>query len=142
MAQFEMDFPENILDGLDDMIDDVAPKMINEALPIYQKSVSESIGKVLSTAPEDVKRQTGELEKSVAAKGPKQTKDGAYIGNIVFEGYDQKKSPNVLKAVALEYGLTSKIYPPRPFLDNAKNSCESDIISTMQKVFNEEVDAD
>lgn len=37
MANFDFDFPEDMLSGLDSILDDVAPKMIEEALPTYQR---------------------------------------------------------------------------------------------------------
>ena len=42
MANFDFDFPEDMLSGLDSILDDVAPKMIEEALPVYEKAVKTS----------------------------------------------------------------------------------------------------
>lgn len=152
MARFEMEFPENLLEGLDDLIEEVAPKMIEEALPIYKDSIEKSVKNVLSNAPENIKRRTGSLEKSVCTYGPKETSNGAYIGILTFNGasektvYKRKKGNhehtepfrNYQKALALEYGNSHQV--ARPFMDNAKNSCESKVIETMQSVFDREVD--
>ena len=105
MANFDFDFPEDMLSGLDSILDDVAPKMIEEALPTYQKALEDSVRTVISTASEDVKRQTGDLEKSLKILPPKRTKTGAYIGSVNFVGYDAKGSPNPVKALGLELSL-------------------------------------
>lgn len=137
MANFDFDFPEDMLSGLDSILDDVAPKMIEEALPTYQKALEDSVRTVISTASEDVKRQTGDLEKSLKILPPKRTKTGAYIGSVNFVGYNAKGSPNPVKALGLEYGNNHQV--ARPFMQKAANSCRAEVTDKMQQVFNREV---
>lgn len=138
MANFDFDFPEDIFGGIENIFDEAAPKMIDAALPIYKDSVETSLKQSISTAPEDAKRQTGELVDSVKQKKAKRTKTDAYIGTITFEGVDSKGSPNMVKALGLEYG-TSRGQVARPFLQRAKESCEKEAVDTMQEIFNREV---
>ena len=80
MANFDFDFPEDMLSGLDSILDDVAPKMIEEALPIYEKAVKNKLEK---------HRDTGELIASIHCKQSK-TKTGAYIGYLTADGSSGK----------------------------------------------------
>ena len=84
-----------------------------------------------------VKRQTGDLEKSLKILPPKRTKTGAYIGSVNFVGYDAKGSPNPVKALGLEYGNNHQV--ARPFMQKAANSCRAEVTDKMQQVFNREV---
>ena len=59
------------------------------------------------------------------------------MGNVVFKGYDKKKTANTIKAAGLEYGNSHQT--PKPFLQNAVNSCENKVIEKMQEVFKNEV---
>ena len=80
MANFDFDFPEDMLSGLDSILDDVAPKMIEEALPVYEKAVKNKLEK---------HRDTGELIASIHCKQSK-TKTGAYIGYLTADGSSGK----------------------------------------------------
>lgn len=137
MGRFEFEMPGDLFDGLGDRIDDIAPKMINAALPIYQKAIGKYLRQSISTSPEAVQRQTGDLVGSLGIKKAKQAKNGAYIGSIVFKGTDKKGSPNVIKAAGLEYGNSRQA--PKPFLQKAVEECTKEVEEKMQEVFNSEV---
>lgn len=137
MAGFNVDFPNDFLSQLDGVFDDVAPKMIDAALPTYEETVKKSLKSSISTAPEDVKRQTGGLVSSLTISKSKKAKSGAYIGTVSFAKKDPKGSPNVVKAVGLEYGNSHQ--QPRPFMQTAQNGCRQDVLDKMQKIFNQEV---
>lgn len=149
MARLDIDFPDDFFQELDGMFDEAAPKMIDKALPIYKDAMEDSLSKSISTAPEDVKRQTGDLIKSVITKEAERTKTDAYIGVVTFEGSSKKTTykrrgkaepfRNFQKALGLEYG-TSRGQTARPFLQRATNSCEKEVIDVMQEVFNKEVE--
>ena len=130
MARFDFDFPKEFDEQIKKLsnIDEIAPKMINAALPIYQNAIKASLS---------VHNRTGSLQKSVSIKKAKKAKSGAYVGNVVFKGYDEKKTANTIKAAGLEYGNSHQA--PKPFLQNAVNSCESKVIEKMQEVFKNEV---
>lgn len=142
MAKFNVDFPVNLLEGLETMFDTAAPKMIDAALPIYEKAVKTAL---------EEHRDTGELIESVRCNSAIKTKTDAYIGYLTAEGeskkstYKKKKAGtikvmpyrNYQKILALEYGNSHQ--KATPFLGRAQASCEAKIKEKMQKVFNEEV---
>lgn len=129
MADFEFDIPDDFLKDLDIFEnEEVVDEMINSSLVIYQKAIQRALAK---------HKQSGELIKSVKIKKAKQAKTGARIGNVVFSGKDSAGSPNVVKAMALQYG--NRHQPARPFMQAAIASCENEIISNMQNIYNKEV---
>ncbi len=136
MAGMDIEFPDNIFEGLEDLFDEAAPKMIDAALPAYKDAVENSLKKSISSAPEDVKRQTGNLAASLSGLKAERTKTDAYIGAVVFSGKDAKGSPNIVKAMGLEYGNTHQM--ARPFLQRAADSCEKEVTDIMQEIFNRE----
>lgn len=140
MANFDFDFPEDMLSGLDSILDNVAPKMIEEALPVYEKAVKNKLEK---------HRDTGELIASIHCKQSK-TKTGAYIGYLTADGssgkttYKRKNGKsepfrNFQKAMGLEYGTKDGREPARPFMQAAVNASEEQVLDKMQQVFNREV---
>lgn len=126
MASFGFDFPHEFQEQLERVsnLDEIAPKMINEALPIYQNAIKGALS---------VHNRTGDLQKSVSVKKAKKAKTGGYIGNVNFKGYDSKGSPNNIKAAGLEYGNSHET--AKPFLQQATNNCENEVINKMQEVF-------
>lgn len=136
MAVFDFDFPDNMFDDVLNIFDEAAPKMIDEALPIYESSVKNEL---------QPHRDTGELIASIRRKKPKKTVNGAYIGYLTAEGASTKSTytrengkvepfRNYQKALALEYGNSHQ--PARPFMQSAVNSSEDKVLEKMQEVFN------
>ena len=130
MGRFEFDIPDDLFKELEDSFDDVAPKMVDAALPVYQKAMEQSIKESVSSAPEAVKRQTFGLVKSLTVRKAKRSDTNAYIGN-------PKGSPNIVKAMGLEYGNSHQ--SSSPFMQRAVNSCEKNVLAKMEEVFNREV---
>lgn len=135
MAVFDFDFPDNMFDDVLNIFDEAAPKMIDEALPIYESSVKSEL---------QPHRDTGELISSIKRK-TKKTVNGAYIGYLTAEGASTKSTytrengkvepfRNYQKALALEYGNSHQ--PARPFMQSAVNSSEDKVLEKMQEVFN------
>ena len=56
MAVFDFDFPDDMFDDVLNIFDEAAPKMIDEALPIYESSVKNEL---------QPHRDTGELISSI-----------------------------------------------------------------------------
>lgn len=85
MGAFSFSIPNELQHKLSKIanVDEIAPKMIDEAAPIAVKAIQ---------AETPVK--TGALKKSVRAKKAKKAKTGGYIGNITFDGYEVKKLKN------------------------------------------------
>jgi hypothetical protein len=129
VANFEFDFPKDFLKELDIFSrGDLPEKMINAGLPIYQKSIQNEL---------ILHRQSGALINSVKSTKAKASRNNAIIGNVIFKGYDADGTPNVLKAMALQYGNYKQ--EASPFMEAATRKCEDQVIETMQEVFNTEV---
>lgn len=138
MASFNIEMPDIIEQQLSKIsnIDELAPQMINAALPIYEKSVRNAVSSVIRNEDGD---STGALVRSVGTTKAKKCKNGGYIGNIVFKGngrhvYKNKVQVvrNMQKAVSLEYGTAHEA--ARPFMGKAKSECEQAVIDKMQEV--------
>lgn len=136
MAVFDFDFPDNMFDDVLNIFDETAPKMIDEALPIYESAVKSEL---------QPHRDTGELISSIKCKKAKKTVNGAYIGYLTAEGASTKSTytrengkvepfRNYQKALALEYGNSHQ--PARPFMQSAVNNSEDKVLEKMQEVFN------
>lgn len=136
MARMDIEFPDNIFEGLEGLFDEAAPKMIDAALPVYKDAVEGSLKKSISQVPEDVKRQTGGLAASLSGVKAKRSKTDAYVGAVIFSGKDAKGSPNIVKAMGLEFGNTHQT--ARPFLQRATDSCGKEVTDIMQDIFNRE----
>lgn len=135
MAVFDFDFPDDMFDDVLNIFDETAPKMIDEALPIYESSVKSEL---------QPHRDTGELISSIKCKKAKKTVNGAYIGYLTAEGASSKSTytrengkvepfRNYQKALALEYGNSHQ--SARPFMQSAVNSSEDKVLEKMQEVF-------
>jgi HK97 gp10 family phage protein len=132
MAKFSFSMPEEFIEKIEKMsdIDKIAPKMIDEATPI----VVESIRKNLASH-----KDTGDLDESVKAKKSKKMRNGGYYGRVSFEGYGSTDDhvPNMIKAIALEYGSTQQ--DAQPFMDKSVKDVEQEVYDKMQDVFDKEV---
>ena len=136
MASFSFDIPDDFLSGLD-LTDELAEEMINAAKAKYKDSIVRSARMSISTLPENVRHQTGEMLKNIEHRKAKKAKNGAYIANISFDGVDSKGVRNMLKAAELEYGNSHQ--DAKPFMQKAKNDCEQAILDKMQEVYNRRV---
>lgn len=63
-------------------------------------------------------RDSGDLLRSLTLT-KMQTENGYIYTKISWSGYDYKKTPNALKAAALESGVSGKNYPKTHFISNA-----------------------
>lgn len=87
MAVFDFDFPDNMFDDVLNIFDETAPKMIDEALPIYESAVKSEL---------QPHRDTGELISSIKCKKAKKTVNGAYIGYLTAEGASRLLKRNLI----------------------------------------------
>ena len=124
MANFQFDFPDDILSDVSGIFDVVAPEMIDEALPIYENAVKTEL---------QPHKDTGDLIKSVRCKKAKKTSTDAYIGYLTAEGAKEDGFRNYQKALAIEYGNSHE--PARPFMQSAANSSEKKVLDKLQEVF-------
>lgn len=137
MASFEFNMPEEFQKELSkhlSKIDDVAPKMLEEAAPIV-------VNKLKKKAPVS----TGKMRDGIKAKKATKTKNGSYVLPIVFTGSETKttkdgkktKVPNAVKAAVAEYGKSGQ--EAKPFIRSTIKESEQSVIEKMQEVFIREV---
>jgi HK97 gp10 family phage protein len=133
MGRFHFEIPKEFQEKLQRLenIDEIAPKMIDEATPILEEAIRNRL---------ELHKDTGALQKSLKKIKAKRTKSGAYYGSIVFKGKvirNGKATSNYLKAIVLEYGSSKQ--PPRPFIKASIADCEKEVKDKMQEVFEREV---
>lgn len=137
MAEFSFSIPQEITQQLSkhlSKIDDVAPKMLEEAAPL-----------VVSALQSKVHKRTGKLSNGIKAKKAKKSKNGAWIIPIVFSGKENRKKkdgtsievPNVVKAMVEEFGSSKQ--PAKPFIRPAVAESEDKVLEKMREVYNREM---
>jgi len=129
MGAFDFDFSDGFMNQLEELgnVDAYAPRMIDAALPILERSLNSAYGK---------HKITGVLAGSVRVKKASKNTYG-YFGAVFPSGKDAAGVRNAEKAVYLEYG-TSKQYAT-PVIASAVNSVEGEVLKAMEDVFNEVV---
>lgn len=109
-------------------IDRIAPKMLEESVPILEKSVK---------AESEKHRDTGAMEVSIKATGANINARGHYIC-VRPTGRDEKGVRNMEKMVYMEYGTSKQ--KATPVLSPAVRKAEDPVTEKMQEVFSREVD--
>lgn len=154
MGKFDFEIPDDFIEQLGRLadIDNVAPKMLNEAAPILRDAIKTKVKNDYSSKGRKIRyiksegmfkpkygeyTQTGSLLKGVRMSRSRKIKDGGFYAEVYFSGKDEKGVPNAAKAVWLEYG-TSKQYA-RPFIKKVVKDNEQKVIRKMQEVFEREV---
>lgn len=131
MARLNIDFDNDLLKQVSNMaqVDIVAPKMIDAALPIIQKKLSENI--------RNNHQRTGSLAKSIKIKKAKRAKNGGYVGTVTPVGNQDDGTSNAEVLIYLEYGRKGQ--PASPVLSPAVASTGNEVIAKMQEVFDREL---
>ena len=142
MAQMEIDFPEDMLNGLLDVdAEDLCKQMIDSAAPIMEESMKKEMRSVIQHSGDS------ELVDSVKTSKAKKAKNGAIIaftgpkGNSKNYYYRNGKKgrriqvSNVLKAIWLNYGRVGQ--PARPFLTKAVNNAHQKVMEKMQQTYDQ-----
>lgn len=142
MAQMEIDFPEDMLNGLLDVdAEDLCKQMIDSAAQIMEESMKKEMRSVIQHSGDS------ELVASVKTSKAKKAKNGAIIaftgpkGNSKNYYYRNGKKgrriqvSNVLKAIWLNYGRVGQ--PARPFLTKAVNNAHQKVMEKMQQTYDQ-----
>ena len=142
MAQMEIDFPEDMLNGLLDVdAEDLCKQMIDSAAPIMEESMKKEMRSVIQHSGDS------ELVDSVKTSKAKKAKNGAIIaftgpkGNSKNYYYRNGKKDrriqvsNVLKAIWLNYGRVGQ--PARPFLTKSVNNALQKVMEKMQQTYDQ-----
>lgn len=145
MARFTFNIDSEFVKSLGRMadVDEYAPKMIDEAMPILEHNFKTEAMK---------HKDTGEMVQSIKSTKAGQSKYGGYYavtrptGNA-SRGWKysrtkknagkQEQLRNMEKLVYLEYGTSDQ--PATPILTKAINDSEQQVMDKMQEVFNREV---
>lgn len=126
---------EKELHRLGTRIDDVAPKMLEEAVPILAEEIKKR-----------TPQRTGALKHSISTDKAKAMKLGGHYIKIRFKGYEVKqlksgkviKTPNILKARVAEFGKHGE--GATPFILPAIKESQPKMIEKMQEVFNQQME--
>lgn len=131
MARLNINFDNELLKQVEKMaqVDVFAPKMIDEALPIIQKKLSENIL--------NGHQRTGKLAKSIKIKKAKKIKNGGYVGTVSPVGNQDDGTSNAEELIYLEYGRKGQ--PATPVLSPAVASTQNEVMEKMQEVFDREL---
>ncbi len=144
MAEFDLNFPDDILGGLlDNDAESICVDAIKEAAPILVESMKKSARAAVLHEGES------EMVNSIGASAPKRSKDGSAIiatvgprGNSNHYYHDKKskkkrkyKVSNALKAIWKEYGIAGR-QAPRPFIANATKNAEEAVMQKLQESYN------
>lgn len=129
MAKFDIHGIDDFMREISQIdIDRIAPKMLEESVPILEKSVRDESAK---------HRDTGAMEESIKATGTNINARGHYIC-VRPTGRDEKGVRNMEKMVYMEYGTGKQ--EATPVLSPAVRKAEDPVTEKMQEVFNREVD--
>lgn len=150
MANMEFDFPDDFMkDLLETDFDEICEEALEEAAPIYKKSLQDSMKHTVQHEGDS------EMIASVKVSKPKKAKTNAWIINIGPSGYSKMKKfraldgrgvhtnrrypvSNALKAIWKEYGIPGQ-QAPQPFLTNATNNAEDAVMRKLQEVYDRKV---
>ena len=133
MAQFEMDFSEieKLFTKNLALVDEVAPRMLEEAAPILQQEIVK-----------EMPASTSHYASKVKISKPKKTKSGGWVSTINFAG-KAKDGTRLMQLMAFwEYGTyisKNERIPKTGFLKKAIARSENDVTKKMREVYDEEV---
>ena len=130
MGKFDFEISPEFIKQLGRLadVDRIAPKMIDEAIPILLDNVKSETAQ---------HRQTGDMYKSIKKTKAKKTQKGGYFASVRPTGKDRKGVRNMEKMAYLEYG--TKKQSATPVLTKALKDSENAVLNKMQEVFEREV---
>lgn len=130
MGKFDFEISPEFIKQLGRLadVDRIAPKMIDEAIPILLDNVKSETAQ---------HKQTGDMYRSIKKTKAGKTNKGGYYATVRPTGKDRKGIRNMEKMAWLEYG-TSK-FDAKPILTKAIKDSENAVLNKMQEVFEREV---
>lgn len=132
MAQFDIHGFDEMMAQLDRLgrFDEIAPKMLEEAVPILEEEVIRQATSHWSS---------GDMVKSIKKTGATAGKMGGYYISVRPTGKDKRGVRNMEKMVWLEFGVKGR--PAVPVLTTAVLNAKPRVLAKMQEIFNREVGA-
>lgn len=131
MAQISFQIPDELtkqLERLENM-DELAPKIIEAAVPIVQDEMVRRAGE---------HRRTGAMAGSIKPTRPKRTGSG-HSAVVRPTGRDGRGTRNMEKMAYMEYGTSHQ--SATPVIAPTVAATESSVIEAMQEAFNAEVES-
>lgn len=132
MAKFDFKIDPAFLKQLGKLadVDRLAPKMIDESIPILLDNVKKEAAR---------HKNTGDMQNSIKKTKAAKTKGGGYYAAVRPTGKDRKGVRNMEKLAYAEFGTTKQA--PTPMLTKAIKDSENPVTGKMQEVFEREVKA-
>lgn len=129
MAQFGVKGLDELVEAFERMgrIDEIAPKMLEEAVPILKEEVVRLA---------ETHKVTGDMASSIKETKPRERRGGHEI-RVRPTGKDRNGIRNMEKAAWIEFGTKGR--SGTPFITSAVLNAEADVKAKMQEVFNREV---
>lgn len=129
MAKFDFNIPSSFLKQLGKLadVDRLAPKMIDEAIPILETNVKKEASR---------HKDTGDMVNSIKKTKVSKNRHGYYT-TVRPTGKDRKGVRNMEKLAYAEFGTSKQ--PPTPMLTKAIKDSEKPVQNKMQQVFEREV---
>lgn len=126
MGNFQFDYPKELTEMLEKMLDDsMCPGILERTTPIIKNAVVRKAGQ---------HKVSGDMLKSIKEAKPKQNKYGWY-SVVRPTGKDKKGVRNMEKMAYLEYGANNHGQPATPVLAPAISGCETEVLDKLQKEF-------
>ena len=107
--------------------DEIAPKILDETVPILEKYVKSETAK---------HNRTKDMLNSIKKTKANKNKYGWFV-TVRPTGKDRKGVRNMEKMAHAEYGTSKQ--PPTPILTKALNDARQEVTDKMQEIFNEVV---
>jgi len=127
MGKFDFEFDPELVRQLERLenFDEIAPKILDGAVPILERSVNKEVSK---------HKITGDLAGSIKKTKANKNQYGWFV-TVRPTGKDRKGVRNMEKLVYAEYGTSQQ--SPTPIITKALNDARSEVENKMQEIFNE-----
>lgn len=132
MGKFDFNFDTELTRQLERLenFDEIAPKVIDEAVPIIERHVKSETSK---------HKLTGDMLDSI--KTTKATKNEyGWFATVRPTGKDRNGVRNMDKMAHAEFGTSTQT--PTPILTKATNDAQGEVAEKMQEIFNEAVNGE
>ena len=140
MAKVEIKMPDeflNRLSRLGEKTDTVTEQVLQAGGKVLLTEVKNRLSAVVGKDTKSPSQSTGELERSLGLTSVKLDREGNANIKVGFSEPRSDGDSNAKIANILEYGKHGQ--PAKPFLKPAKTAAKGEVISAMQKKFDEEV---
>lgn len=111
-----------------------------EGAGVMADELRKSLQNALSTLPENERRRTGDLERSMYIAEMSVDKNNTVSTAVNFAGYDRNGVPNPIKANVLESGRSDQNRTKTGFARKARRAAKKPCEAAMAKAFARQID--